>query len=146
MAGRAYWGSGGYGRPTAFDRDLRGWRRPIDGLVNGIRPLLAERNIPVAGCKEGKFVGYEREVRVFDVQHIKGLEFEAVFFVGADGLAKRLPDLYHRFVYVGMTRAATYLGVTCEGPLPSGLEPLRPHFGTDDWAVAKRVLGMQGEI
>jgi hypothetical protein len=31
----------------------------IDGLVDGLRPLLAERNIPVAGCKEGKVVGDE---------------------------------------------------------------------------------------
>jgi superfamily I DNA/RNA helicase len=71
----------------------------IDGLVQGIGPFLAERNIPVAGCKEGKVVGDEREVRVFDVQHIKGLEFEAVFFVGVDGLARRIPDLYRRFVF-----------------------------------------------
>ena len=27
------------------------------------------------------------DVRVFDIQHIKGLEFEAVFFVGVDRLA-----------------------------------------------------------
>ncbi|WP_253575077.1 ATP-dependent helicase [Bradyrhizobium japonicum] len=105
----------------------------IDPLVGCLQPLLAERNIPVAGCKEGKVVGDEREVRVFDVQHIKGLEFEAVFFVGADLLAERLPDLYRRFVYVGMTRAATYLGLTCEGALPAGLEPLRSHFRTNSW-------------
>ncbi|MGM4960912.1 ATP-binding domain-containing protein [Bradyrhizobium barranii] len=108
----------------------------IDTLVDDIRPLLAERNIPVAGCKEGKVVGDEREVRVFDVQHIKGLEFEAVFFIGVDRLAGRIPDLYRRFVYVGMTRAATYLGITCEGSLPSGLDSLRPHFGRDGWSAA----------
>jgi hypothetical protein len=105
----------------------------IDPLVGGLRPLLAERNIPIAGCKEGKVVGDQREVRVFDVQHIKGLEFEAVFFVGADLLAERLSDLYRRYVYVGLTRAATYLGLTCEGALPSGLEPLRSHFATNNW-------------
>jgi hypothetical protein len=105
----------------------------IDGVVDDIRPLLATRNIPVAGCKEGKVVGDEREVRVFDVQHIKGLEFEAVFFISVDRLAERIPDLFRRFVYVGVTRAATYLGVTCEGALPWGLELLRPHFGTESW-------------
>lgn len=105
----------------------------IDPLVGGLQPLLAERNIPVVGCKEGKVVGDEREVRVFDVQHIKGLEFEAVFFVGADRLAERLAELYQRFVYVGMTRAATYLGLTCEGAFPTGLEPLRSHFATNSW-------------
>ncbi|WP_439401428.1 ATP-binding domain-containing protein [Bradyrhizobium sp. DASA03068] len=107
----------------------------IDPLAGALQPLLAERNIPVAGCKEGKVVGDEREVRIFDVKHIKGLEFEAVFFMGVDGLAQRIPDLYRRLVYVGMTRAATYLGVTCEQKLPAELEALRPHFGTDSWAA-----------
>ncbi|WP_143273181.1 ATP-binding domain-containing protein [Bradyrhizobium canariense] len=63
-----------------------------------------------------------------------GLEFEAVFFVSVDGLTRRIPDLYLRFVYVGMARAATYLGLTCEGRLSSGLEPLRSNFGTTDWS------------
>lgn len=107
----------------------------IDPLVEDIRPILAERNIPIAGCKEGKVVGDQREVRVFDVQHIKGLEFEAVFFVGIDRLAERIPDLFSRFFYVGVTRAATYLGLTCEERLPADLEPLRPHFGVDGWPV-----------
>ena len=34
----------------------------------------------VSACPDGKVVGQETAVRVFDVQHIKGLEFEAVFF------------------------------------------------------------------
>lgn len=107
----------------------------IDPLVEASRKLLAERNIPIVGCKEGRVVGDAREVRIFDVQHIKGLEFEAVFFVGIDRLAQRVPDLFDRFLYVGLTRAGTYLGVTCEGSLPSKLEPLRPYFGTaEGWA------------
>jgi hypothetical protein len=106
----------------------------IDPLVNATQPLLIERNIPIVGCKEGRVVGDAREVRVFDVQHIKGLEFEAVFFLGIDGLAQRLPDLFQRFLYVGVTRAATYLGLTCNGVLPGGLEPVRGHFGMGNWA------------
>jgi superfamily I DNA/RNA helicase len=70
---------------------------------------------------------------VFDIQHIKGLEFEAVFFVGIDLLAERMPDLFQRFFYVGATRAATYLGITCQGDLPARLEATRPHFKTDSW-------------
>lgn len=76
----------------------------------------------------------EGQERVFDIQHIKGLEFEAVFFVGIDGLAQRIPDLFQRFFYVGGTRAATYLGLTCGGVLRARLEPVRSHFRTDTWA------------
>jgi hypothetical protein len=106
----------------------------IDPLVRATESILAERNIPIVGCKEGRVVGDAREVRVFDIQHIKGLEFEAVFFLGIDGLAQRIPDLFQRFFYVGVTRAATYLGLTCGGALPERLEPVRSHFRTDTWA------------
>lgn len=106
----------------------------IDPLVNATRSALAERNISIVGCKEGRVVGDASEVRVFDIQHIKGLEFEAVFFIGVDGLAQRLKELFPRYLYVGVTRAATYLGVTCEGRLPAILEPLRPQFSDRvDW-------------
>lgn len=106
----------------------------IDPLVKSTQKMLAERNIPIVGCKEGRVVGDAQEVRVFDVKHIKGLEFEPVFFVGIDRLAERIPDLFQRFLYVGVTRAATYLGLTCEGSLPHRLEPVRSHFMTDTWA------------
>jgi hypothetical protein len=106
----------------------------IDPLIDATRPLLEARNIPIVGCKEGRVAGDDQEVRVFDVQHIKGLEFEAVFFIGIDRLAERIPDLFQRFLYVGVTRAATYLGLTCERELPKQLEALRPNFGAADWS------------
>ena len=76
-------------------------------------------------------MGQESNVRVFDIQHIKGLEFEAVFFVGIDQLASLHPALFDKYLYVGTTRAATYLGVTCGGALPPAIESLRAHFGQD---------------
>jgi DNA helicase IV len=82
-------------------------------------------------------MGDTSEVRVFDIQHIKGLEFEAVFFIGVDRLAERIPDLFLRFLYVGVTRAATYLGLTCDGSLPKELEPVRARFASDGWATAR---------
>ena len=88
--------------------------------------LLAE-NIRVIPCSDGRVQGRDSAVRVFDVQHIKGLEFEAVFFVGIDRFAERHPNLFDKYLYVGATRAATYLGITCERELPArmvGLEKL----------------------
>jgi hypothetical protein len=105
----------------------------IDPLLAATQPFLRERNIPIMGYKGGLVVGDAREVRIFDVQHIKGMEFEAVFFVGIDCLAERIPGLFLRFLYVGVTRAATYLGLTCEAVLPKRLEPVRPHFTTTSW-------------
>ena len=102
----------------------------VEPLAKLLNDALVEQNIPVVACREGQTVGVESNVRVFDVQHIKGLEFEAVFFVGIDQLAVRKPELFDKFLFVGATRAAQYLGVTCTGALPQALEPLRGHFVT----------------
>ena len=73
-------------------------------------------------------VGQETDVRVFAVEFIKGLEFESVFFVGVDRLMQTYPDLYDKYLYVGATRAATYLGFTCEESLPVSRSALRSLF------------------
>ncbi|WP_338890888.1 ATP-binding domain-containing protein [Aeromonas rivipollensis] len=101
-------------------------------VADALNVALAEHNIQVIACREGQAVGQESNVRVFDIQHIKGLEFEAVFFVGIDQLATLHPALFDKYLYVGTTRAATYLGVTCQGTLPSAIESLRTHF-CQDW-------------
>ena len=78
-------------------------------------------------------------MRVFDIQHIKGLEFEAVFFLGVDRLAELQPELFDKYIYVGTTRAAAYLGLACEGTLPAQLAQVRHHF------VANWKYGMRAE-
>ncbi|WP_340116153.1 ATP-binding domain-containing protein [Pelagibius sp. 7325] len=104
--------------------------RPLAALL---ADALAHNNISVEACLEGKVRGRDSAVRVFDVQHIKGLEFEAVFYVGIDRLAKARPDLFDKYLYVGATRAATYLGLTCERNLPPSMGSLEPLF-RQDWA------------
>lgn len=114
-------------------------------LVNGeaeVRPIadslneaLLVQNIRVVPCPDGQVMGQENDVRVFDIQHIKGLEFEAVFFVGVDQLAERLPQLFDKYLYVGATRAATYLGITCAGlELPNQIATLESTF-VGDWKM-----------
>jgi hypothetical protein len=86
---------------------------------------LQDENFRVVACPNGQVVGHQNEIRVLDVQHIKGLEFEAVFFVDLDVLADERADLFPGYPYVGSTRAATYSGVTCRKALPSILKPIR---------------------
>ncbi len=90
----------------------------------------ALENITVIPCPDGQVRGRDSAVRVFNVQHIKGLEFEAVFFVGADKLAEKHPELFEKYLYVGATRAATYFGLTCEGSLTDSLSRIKDHFGS----------------
>jgi DNA helicase IV len=101
----------------------------VQKIASGLNEALADQNIRVVPCLNGQVIGQENDVRVFDVQHIKGLEFEAVFFVGIDHLARNQPDLFDKYLYVGATRAATYLGMTCEGQeLPHKIAALEPLF------------------
>lgn len=85
-------------------------------------------SLKAVACEEGKALGEGTDVRVFDIQHIKGLEFEAVFFVGVDRLAEQKPELFDRYLYVGATRAATYLGMVCYQKLPVKMQSLADGF------------------
>jgi hypothetical protein len=103
----------------------------VQPLADALNERLSGQNIRAVACREGQVVGQDNDVRVFDVQHIKGLEFEAVFFIGVDELAARHPDLFDKYLYVGATRAATYLGITCaSAELPSKHASLTPRFGS----------------
>ena len=98
-------------------------------LTDALGDVLENENISVVACVKGEIRGQDHAVRVFNVQDIKGLEFEAVFFIGLDRLAKTYPDLFDKYLYVGATRAATYLGITCEQDIPSKMIKLKGSFG-----------------
>uniref|UniRef100_C5CL50 DNA 3'-5' helicase II n=1 Tax=Variovorax paradoxus (strain S110) TaxID=543728 RepID=C5CL50_VARPS len=112
----------------------------VEPTAKALEVLLSEHNIPVMASSRGQIVGQESSVRVFDIQHIKGLEFEAVFFLGVDRLAELYPELFDKYIYVGTTRAAAYLGLACDGTLPVQLAPVRHHFAAD-WTHKMRPSG-----
>ena len=104
----------------------------IQPLAKELNEHLQELSLNAVSCPDGKVIGEDNDVRVFSVEHIKGLEFEAVFFIGIDGLAKISPELFDKYLYVGATRAATYLGITAETELPVKLTPVRSKF-VESW-------------
>ena len=103
----------------------------VQPISDSLNEELLESNIRVVSCPDGRIMGQDGDIRVFDVQHIKGLEFEAVFFINVDRLANRVPGLFDKFLYVGITRAATYLGIACEAALPEKMQHVRNLFVTD---------------
>ena len=103
----------------------------VQTVADALHTAVADHNVNVVPCPLGQAVGQDNDVRVFSVEHIKGLEFEAVFFLAIDRLAAREPTLFEKYLYVGASRAATYLGITCEGALAGAMVPLRRHFGAD---------------
>lgn len=101
----------------------------LEPLAGALTEELRDMNIQAVACPTGKVMGNARDVRIFEIEHIKGLEFEAVFFMDIETLKIREPALFDRYVYVGATRAATFLGLTCSGEgLPSAMEPVVNHF------------------
>jgi DNA helicase IV len=103
-------------------------------LADALNDVLAGKNIRAVPCPRGNLAGQDNDVRVFDVQHIKGLEFEAVFFVGVDRLAELKPNLFDKYLYVGSTRAAMYLGlVTGAATLPPRIQSLQDRF-RENWS------------
>jgi len=100
----------------------------IQPLADELNDHLQELSLNAKGCPGGRVIGEDGDVRVFSVEHIKGLEFEAVFFVGIDRLAENSPELFEKYLYVGATRAATYLGVIADSVLPVKLDPVRELF------------------
>lgn len=101
----------------------------VTPVAEALDKVLGDHNLRAIACPGGRVVGPEMDVRVFDIQHIKGLEFEAVFLVAVDRLAEKERDIFEKYLYVGATRAATYLGITLEGSrLPAKLHHLQPLF------------------
>lgn len=102
----------------------------VGSVAKALKPAVEHDNIQVIPCFNGQVLGRDNgaAVRIFSVEHIKGLEFEAVFFVGLDKLAETHHDLFDKYLYVGATRAASFFGITCEAGLPSKLAPIQELF------------------
>lgn len=84
--------------------------------------MLADFGIDVQGItEEGGFM-QKGKVGIFNIQNIKGLEFEAVFFIDIDRIEDSNPELLQKYVYVGLSRAAYYLFITYHNKLPDGLD------------------------
>jgi len=105
----------------------------LASLAGALDEALGGRNIKAVACPDGQVMGRDNDVRVFEIEHIKGLEFEAVFFIDVDRLEASEPELFEKYLYVGATRAATYLGMTCQGvSLPVPLRKIEAMF-VDRW-------------
>ncbi|MNR96916.1 hypothetical protein D3C71_384310 [compost metagenome] len=106
----------------------------VKPLAAALDERLADHNIKCMACVDGQFTGDDADVRVFDVQHIKGLEFEGAFFIAVDRLAEHRPKLFDKFLYVGVTRAAMYLGMTTESDrVPAAITAIEDAF-VETWS------------
>lgn len=97
---------------------------------------LQSFEIKAVECPHGRVLGSANNVRVYSVKYIKGLEFEAVFFVDTDKIQSENEDMVDKYLYVGLSRATYFLAVTAQDALPERLEVIRPDLHIDsDWTM-----------
>lgn len=92
-------------------------------------------NVEIDRCYDGRVLGEGACVRIFNVEHIKGLEFEVAFFHDMGAIADQFPALAEKLLYVGLSRASLYLGITVIGGVPDVLDPLLDDLADGDWAT-----------
>ncbi|WP_147407716.1 hypothetical protein [Roseivirga pacifica] len=95
---------------------------------------LADVGIKVRASKEGEVLGDKNVVRIFPVEYIKGMEFEAVFFHNIHGIQDSFEseEMIMKHLYVGLSRASFYIGVTTNKD--GKFEFLDDHFDRNrDW-------------
>lgn len=98
---------------------------------------LADVGIKVKACNKGQMLPDPNTVRVFSIEYIKGLEFEAVFFHNINQIYMTSDgDLILKNLYVGLSRATFYLGITAQREMPE-FDFLKPHFDNFklDWKI-----------
>jgi superfamily I DNA/RNA helicase len=99
--------------------------------LTALNSKLADLSLKAKAYADGEAIGKTNDVRIFPIEHIKGLEFEAVFFLDVEILASQQPEMFERYIYVGATRAATFLGLaSAEAALPGSLSDGNLTYGS----------------
>lgn len=105
----------------------------IQNIHEMLENKLMSTPICVESCEKGKILGDSSSLRIFNIEHIKGLEFQAVFFWDIDEIEKQFPDLIDKYLYVGLTRAAELLAVTYNIDFPRKIRFIEKFFNTGSW-------------
>ena len=71
---------------------------------------LENNGIDVKDCSDGDNLSAQDMLRIFPLDKVKGMEFEVVFFHNIDKVAAT--ELISRYLYVGLSRATFFMGVT----------------------------------
>ena len=85
----------------------------IKGFVERLRDtdFIYDAGIEIVDGSEGNVLASSNQIRVYPIDVVKGMEFDVVFFHNIDN-AKVDDDLIKRYIYVGVSRAAFFLGIT----------------------------------
>ena len=91
---------------------------------------LDNAGISVRVCSGTNLEG-AKTLRIFPIDQVKGMEFEAVFFHNIDEIESAC--LINKYLYVGLSLASIYLAVTSSGKSSHISKMLRKYFSTEDY-------------
>ena len=85
----------------------------IKGFVDRLRDtdFIYDAGIEIVDGSEGNVLASSNQIRVYPIDVVKGMEFDVVFFHNIDN-ADADDDLIKRYIYVGVSLAAFFLGIT----------------------------------
>lgn len=85
----------------------------IPTFVEALRntDFIYDAGIEIVDGSEGNVLASSNQIRIYPIDVVKGMEFDVVFFHNIDN-SKVDSDLIKRYIYVGVSRAAFFLGVT----------------------------------
>ena len=83
----------------------------------GDTDLAIDNGIGVIDGSAGNVLGTKNQIRVYPIDVVKGMEFDVVFFHNIDR-NNSASDMIKRYIYVGVSRAAFFLGITLEENVP----------------------------
>lgn len=108
----------------------------IDSFTKDLNNEITLQDIDVkaAACRDGVVLGDAENIRIFNIKYIKGMEFEAVFFIDIDNLELEDQNMIEHYLYVGVSRASFYLAVTVNNTFPDSLAYLKDLFKEGGWS------------
>lgn len=106
-------------------------KRKAEELKDAIEDcdVLNPAGIEVKVCSDNNLEG-EKTLRIFPIDQVKGMEFEAVFFYDIDDIESS--SLINKYLYVGLSRASMYLAVTSNGRSEKISSMLQKYFSEDN--------------
>lgn len=88
-------------------------KNAIPAFVEALKDtdFIYDTNIDVVDGSAGNVLASSNQIRVYPIDVVKGMEFDVVFFHNIDSTHND-SDLIKRYIYVGVSRAAFFLGIT----------------------------------
>ncbi len=90
---------------------------------------LENNGIDVKDCSAGDNLSASDMLRIFPLEKVKGMEFEVVFFHNIDKV--KTSKLISRYLYVGLSRATFFMGVTASDTSIDVLPDILDEFDTN---------------